>query len=224
MGAVTHRYDTVLLDVDGTLIDSTYVHALAWLRAFRTVDARPAWFRVHRAIGMGGDKLVGHVLGQEVEQRHGDLLRKRWEEEYAALVDDVPPIPGAAALIRELRDLGLRVALASSGAKRFTDDAMELLGVGDADVDAVTTSDDADDSKPEPDILGIALERAGGERGILVGDTTWDVEAAGRSGMLCVAVLTGGFSEQELRDAGAVTVVDSVADLCSFDWQALSRG
>lgn len=217
------RYDTVLLDVDGTLVDSTYLHALAWLRAFRTIDEKPPWYRVHRTIGMGGDKLVGHVLGDEVEERHGDALRDRWEEEYAALVGEVPAFPGAAELVADVRRQRLRVALASSGAQRFTDDAMELLGVGADDVDAVTSADDADDSKPDPDILAIALERAGGHRAVLVGDTTWDVESAERSDMPCVAVLTGGFSERELRDAGAADVVTSVADLVGFDWQGVRQ-
>ena len=216
------RLDTVLLDIDGTLIDSTYLHALAWMRAFHTIDETPLWFRVHRAIGMGGDKLVEHVLGAQAESEHGDALRQRWEQEYAEVLDEVPALDGARDLVTAIRDAGLIVALASSGKQRFTEAAMERIGVGEDDVDAVTSSDDVEDSKPEPDLLRVALERAGGRRGVLVGDTTWDVEAATRSGMRCVGVLTGGFSERELRDAGAAEVFDSVADLVDVDFTAFS--
>lgn len=213
--------DTVLLDVDGTLVDSTYLHALAWSRAFGTVGLHPHWYRVHRAIGMGGDKLVAEVAGEGVEARYGDTLRTRWEEEYARVAGEVPAYDGAADLVREIRGSGLKVALASSGKQVFTDLALEVLGLGRDDVDAVTTADDAEESKPEPDILGVALDRAGGSRGVLVGDTTWDVAAATRAGMPCVTVLTGGFSEHELREAGAVAVVASVADLRGRDWRTV---
>lgn len=213
--------DTIILDIDGTLIDSTYLHALAWTRAFHAGSERPSWFRVHRAIGLGGDKLVGHVLGEAAEDRHGNELRSRWEEEYAALVPEVAVVPGASELIAELQHRGLRIALASSGAQRFTDEALRLLGIAADDVDAVTSADDVDESKPDPDLLQVAMDRAGGTRGVLVGDTTWDVQAAIRSGMPCVGVLTGGFSGQELREAGAVDVVPSVADLLHRDWSAI---
>lgn len=210
--------DTILLDVDGTLVDSTYVHALAWIRAFRSVGENPPWARVHRAIGLGGDKLVAHVLDDAAEERLGDEARAEWEKHYADLVDDVVAVPGAAELISDLHRRGLRVALASSGAERFTTRAIELIGISKADVDAVTSSDDVDESKPEPDLLGVARQRAGGRHGVLVGDTTWDVEAAIRADMPCVAVLSGGFSADELRAAGAADVVDSVADLIGYDW------
>jgi HAD superfamily hydrolase (TIGR01549 family) len=223
VGHVNLAPDTILLDIDGTLIDSTYLHALAWTRAFHAMDERASWVRVHRAIGLGGDKLVGHVLGQRAEDRHGNELRSRWEEEYAALVPEVAVLPGASELIHELRQRGLRIALASSGAQRFTDDALSLLGITADDVDAVTSADDVDKSKPDPDILQIAMDRAGGTRGVLVGDTTWDVESAIRSGMPCVAVLSGGISAQELDGAGAVSVVPSVADLQDQDWASLPR-
>lgn len=216
--------DTILLDVDGTLVDSTYLHALAWTRAFRSVSQRPPWVRVHRAIGLGGDKLVAHVLDRAAEEAHGDELRSRWEQEYAELLAEVAVVPGAHELIVELRGRGLRVALASSGAKRFTTEAMKLLDLTPDDVDAVTSSDDVEESKPAPDLLGVALERAGGSRGLLVGDTTWDVAAAARSGMDCVAVLTGGFSAHELSEAGAIEVVGSVADLLRRDWSAAPGG
>lgn len=212
--------DTILLDVDGTLVDSTYLHALAWTRAFRSVSERPSWARVHRSIGMGGDKLVAHVLDRAAEEEHGDALRERWEQEYAELIGEVAVVPGAHDLVVELRARGLRVALASSGAARFTTESMKLLEISTDDVDAVTSSDDVEQSKPAPDLLGVALERAGGSYGLLVGDTTWDVEAATRSGMDCVAVLTGGFSAHELFEAGAIEVVASVADLLGRDWSA----
>lgn len=210
--------DTILLDVDGTLVDSTYVHALAWIRALRSVGQSPAWAHVHRAIGLGGDKLVAQVLDDAAEERLGDEVRAAWEEHYASLLDEVVVVPGAAELVGDLRRQGLRVALASSGAERFTTEAIRIIGISAADVDAVTSADDVDESKPEPDLLGVALQRAGGRHGVLVGDTTWDVEAATRAGMPCVAVLTGGFSAGELRAAGAVDVVDSVADLLGYDW------
>ena len=215
---MTPTPDTILLDVDGTLVDSTYLHALAWSRAFRSVSEQPSWVRVHRAIGLGGDKLVTHVLGEAGEAEHGDALRSRWEEEYAAVIDEVAVLPGARDLVVELRRRGLRVALASSGVGRFTTAALELLQVDPDEVDAVTTADDVEQSKPAPDLLGVALERAGGVHGVLVGDTTWDVEAAARSGMGCIGVLTGGFSADELAAAGAVDVVGSVADLLGRDW------
>src|SRR6478609_7247759 len=158
---MTPRHDTVLLDVDGTVVDTTYHHALAWARAFRSLDVDVALWEVHRAIGMGGDKLVAAVAGDEVEQRHGDELRQRWEEEYEPLRDEVRPLPGATELVRLLKDRGFRVALASSGKPEHTDQAVELLGIGDL-VDAVTTSEETDASKPEPSIPQLALEKAGG--------------------------------------------------------------
>nr|WP_279671496.1 HAD family hydrolase [Flexivirga meconopsidis] len=201
------------MDVDGTLIDSTYLHALAWERAFESVQVYPQWWRVHHAIGMGGDRLVAHVAGDQVEAAHGDQLRKLWSREYAAVLEEVRPIDGAGDFVRSLQDAGLRVALASSGAPDFTEHAMELLGLGHDDVAAVTTSDDADSSKPAPDILQVALDRAGGGEAVVIGDSDWDAHAAGRLRAPCLGVRTGGFSSAELLDAGCVDVRDSVADL-----------
>nr|WP_212755573.1 HAD family hydrolase [Flexivirga aerilata] len=205
------------MDVDGTLIDSTYLHALAWERAFETVQVHPQWWRVHQAIGMGGDRLVAHVAGDQVEAAHGDQLRKLWSREYEAVLEEVRPIDGAADFVRSLRDAGLRVTLASSGAPDFTDHALELLGLHRDDVAAVTTADDADSSKPAPDILQVALDRAGGGQAVVIGDSDWDARAARRLGAPCVGVRTGGFSVGELRDAGCVDVRDSVADLVPAD-------
>lgn len=213
----------VLLDVDGTLVDSTYHHAVAWHRAFsRHVTAPPMW-RLHRAIGMGGDKLVAHVAGEEVEDRLGDRLRSDWREEYLALRGEVPELPGAADLVADLAGRGFRVSVASSGDPQFARDAVDFLGVGEHLEDLVTSAD-VDASKPEPDLVGEALERLGTPaHAVLVGDTVYDVEAARRAGITCVALLSGGFGREELRSAGAVEVVEHPADLRDFDWHAVAR-
>lgn len=208
----------VLLDIDGTLIDSTYHHAVAWHRAFARHDLHPAVHRVHRTIGMGGDKLVAEVAGDDVEERLGDALRDAWREEYLPLRDEVRPLDGARDLVLALHAAGHRVALASSGDPQFSREAVDLLGVGD-EVEELTTADDVDASKPEPDLLGETLRRLGDvEHAVLVGDTVYDVESARRAGMPCVAVLTGGFGRAELTEAGAVLVVDGPADLVDLDW------
>ena len=156
-----------------------------------------------------------------VEERLGDELRTAWEGEYRQMLPDVRAFDGAADAVRAVQEKGYKVALASSGKSEFTDAALEKLGLTRDDVDAVTSSDDADNSKPEPDILVAALEEAGGRRGVLVGDATWDAESAGRvpqPGMLCVAVRTGGFSAAEMHDAGATDVVDAITDLRDGTW------
>ena len=153
----------VLLDIDGTLVDSTYHHAIAWHRAFGAHHVEVPLWRIHRTIGMGGDKLVAEVAGDAVEAAHGDDLRARWEEKYAALLDEVSPLPGARDLVLDLHQRGLVVVLASSGAERFSHEAVRLLDVGD-EVAAVTSSSDAEESKPDADILAVALDRVSGER------------------------------------------------------------
>jgi HAD superfamily hydrolase (TIGR01549 family) len=208
----------VLLDIDGTLVDSTYHHALAWHRAFSRVGEAPAMWRIHRSVGMGGDKLVAAAAGQDVEERHGDELRDAWREEYAKIRSEVRPLPGAADLVRALSDVGIRVALASSGDPAFAREAVDLLGIGDL-VEVLTTAEDADGSKPEPDLIAVTLDRMGGvERAVFVGDTSYDVQAAGRAGMGCLALLTGGFGAAELTDAGASMVAESPAELIGIDW------
>jgi HAD superfamily hydrolase (TIGR01549 family) len=210
--------DAVLFDIDGTLVDSTYHHALAWHRAFARLGEAPPLWRLHRAIGMGGDKLVAHVAGEETEAQHGDKLRDAWREEYLEIRAEVQPLPGAADLVRRLSAAGYRVALASSGDPEFAREAIDLLGIGDR-IEALTTSEDVDASKPDPDLLQATLDRIGEVDGsVFVGDTPYDVEAAGRVGMGCIAVLTGGFSRAELTDAGAALVVESLAELVDADW------
>ena len=215
-----HPHDTVLFDVDGTLVDSTYHHALAWHRAFAHHGIQVPMWKVHRAIGMGGDRLVAAVAGDDVERRLGDALRSEWEKGYDELIDEVQPLPGAAALVRSLVERGFIVALGSSGKPGHTSTAVERLGVGDL-LAAVTTSEDAESSKPAPDILSAALEQAGGRSAIVVGDSTFDIASAARLGFPCVGIRTGGFGVDELRGAGAVLVCDGLPDLLHADWDGL---
>lgn len=215
------RHDTVILDVDGTLADSTYHHALAWSRAFARVDLHPPLWRIHRTIGMGGDKLVASVAGEDVEREHGDTLRQAWEEEYDALLPEVGLLPGARELVLALAGRGLTVTLATSGKERFTEHVLGQLDLPEGTLAARTSSDEVEESKPAPDLLVRSLEESGGTSALMVGDTTYDVAAAARLGMPCVAVRTGGFGDQELLDAGAAAVVDTPADLLDEDWDRL---
>ena len=218
MGTGESMSDAILFDIDGTLVDSTYHHAIAWQRAFDRHDLSVPLWRVHRSVGMGGDKLVGHVAGDLVEERHGDELRKAWREEYVDLKAEVDPLPGAADLVRRLVADGYRVAVASSGDPGFSREAVDQVGIED-DIELLTTSEDAQESKPEPDLIGVTLDRLGDvDRAVLVGDTPYDVRAAARAGLPCIGLRSGGYSQGELTDAGAVLVVDAPEDLVEVDW------
>jgi HAD superfamily hydrolase (TIGR01549 family) len=202
-----------ILDVDGTLVDTNYQHALAWFRAFLRHDVVVPIWRVHRHIGMGGDQLVAAVAGDEVEERLGDEIREAESELYGELIDEVRTMEGSRELIEELREAGYLVVLASSAKEWEVEHYIELLDAAEI-VDAWTTSSDVESTKPEPDLIHAALDKADAEgEAILIGDTVWDVEAAKRAGVETLAVLTGGFSEQELRDAGARDVFTSVNEL-----------
>ena len=208
----------ILFDIDGTLVDSTYHHALAWKRAFDRHDVPIPLWRIHRTIGMGGDKLVAEVAGDEVEQRLGDALRDDWREEYVEIKPEVVALPGAADLVRKLVADGYRVALASSGDPQFADEALDDLDIRD-EVAVLKTSEDVDGSKPEPDLIEVTLDALGTRRAVLLGDTPYDVESAGRAGLSCIALRSGGYSEAELVEAGAVLVVDAPEDLMDLDWE-----
>lgn len=213
--------DTVLLDVDGTLVDSSYQHALAWYRAFRRHDIDlPVW-RIHRSIGMGGDTLVPFLVGDEVQERIGKALKEDWLAEYEPLLKEVSPLEGAAELVRALKDQGFKIALASSGEAELTDDSISKLGIADL-LDAKTSSSDAEHSKPEPDIFQAALRAAGGTRGIVIGDSIYDIQAAAAMDAACVCVRTGGFGVDELTEAGATLVVDGPKELLDQDWSELA--
>ena len=203
---------TVVLDVDGTLVDTNYQHAIAWYQAFRQHDVVVPVWRIHRHIGMGGDQLVAAVAGDEVEERCGDDIRAAEGALYLATIQTASVLEGARELIEDLKAGGRKVVLASSAKAQEVDHYLDLLDARDL-VDGWTTSADVEATKPDPDLVHAALESLGTEDAVMVGDTPWDVQAAEKAGVPTVAVLTGGFSEQELRDAGAVAVFTSIVEL-----------
>jgi HAD superfamily hydrolase (TIGR01509 family) len=201
-----------ILDIDGTLVDTNFHHAIAWFRAFRQHEiVLPIW-RIHRHIGMGGDQLIAALCGDETEEEKGDDIRDAEKVLYSELIGEVEPLRGARELIEDLKDRGHAVVLASSAKKDEVDHYLDLLDARDL-ADGWTTSADVDATKPEPDLVKAAMEKAGSGEAVMVGDTTWDVEAASRAGIPAVTVRTGGFSAAELRDAGAVEVFDSIEEL-----------
>jgi HAD superfamily hydrolase (TIGR01549 family) len=201
-----------VLDVDGTLVDTNYHHALAWHRAFRRHGiVLPVW-RLHRHVGMGGDKFVAAVAGEDVEEQLGDALREAWEKEFDELLPEVEPFAGCHDLVRELRARGHAVVLASSAIEQHLDAFLDKLELREH-VDAWTSKDDVGSSKPDPDLVEAALEEAGTREGAMVGDTPWDIQAAQRAGVDTICVLTGGFSAAELEEAGAVAVFESIEEL-----------
>jgi HAD superfamily hydrolase (TIGR01549 family) len=204
--------DTAIFDVDGTLVDTNYQHALAWYRAFRRYDLTfPIW-RIHRSVGMGGDQLVPEIAGQDVDDRLGEQLQDAWAEEFDVMIDEIQPFDTARELLQDVKDRGFRVVLASSGKKKHVEHFLELIGGKDI-ADAWTTSDDVEASKPEPDLVATALEKVSGASGVMIGDSTWDAVAAGKLGVPTLAVRTGGFSPEELTAAGALKVFESLAAL-----------
>lgn len=205
---------TSILDVDGTLVDTNYQHAIAWFRALQRFDVTVQLWRIHRHIGMGGDQLVAAVAGDEVEERHGDDIREAESEVYKELMGEVRTMEGSRELIEDLRGRGDAVVLASSAKEWEIEHYIDLLGARDI-VDAWTTSADVEETKPKPDLVHAALDKVDGdpEDALMIGDTVWDVKAAAGAGVDTLAVRTGGFSEDELRDAGARDVFTSVEEL-----------
>jgi HAD superfamily hydrolase (TIGR01509 family) len=201
-----------ILDVDGTLVDTNYQHALAWYRALRQHGVTLALWEIHRRIGMGGDQLVASLVGEGFEERYGDEVRAAEKALYLALMPEVQPLPGARDLLETLHARGHTIVLASSAKPDELQHYVTLLDAHEL-VDGWTDSSDVERTKPEPDLVQAAIEKAGGGTAVMVGDSIWDCEAAQRAGLQTIGVLTGGFSEQELADAGAVAVFRSLPEL-----------
>jgi HAD superfamily hydrolase (TIGR01549 family) len=201
-----------LLDLDGTLIDSNYQHALAWYRALRRYEiVVPVW-RLHRHIGMGGDQLVTAVVGEKIERELGADLRQAAADEFRPLRDECAPLAGALELVIELKRRKLTVVLASSSSEDDLEYFLEQLDIR-ALIDDWTTKDDVERSKPHPDVVHAALAKAGSGDAVMIGDSRWDIEAARSAGLQTLCVVTGGWSEQELRDCGAAAVYESIEEL-----------
>jgi HAD superfamily hydrolase (TIGR01549 family) len=206
--------DAVVLDVDGTLVDSNYQHALAWFRAFRRHGITLPLWRIHRTIGMGGDQLVGAVGGEEVERRYGEGIRAAWAEEYRPMLAEVRPLDGFQTLLEAVAASGMRLVLASSGKPEHVEAYLDMLD-GRRFAEAWTSSQDVEHTKPSPDLVSTALGKVSAQRAVVIGDSVWDCAAAARLDVPAVAVLTGGFSEQELRDAGARHVYTGLDELAA---------
>ncbi|HWM62606.1 MAG TPA: HAD family hydrolase [Solirubrobacterales bacterium] len=204
---------TIVLDVDGTLVDTNYQHAIAWHRALRDQGYAVQVWEIHRHIGMGGDQLVAALIGEKGEKADGEAIREAEGEAYGELIGEVQPMRGSIELLRELHEDGAAVVLASSAKAEEVEHYVDLLEAREL-VEGWTTAADVERTKPHPDLVQVALEKAGGgEQAVMVGDSTWDVKAAKAAGIPTLAVLTGGFSEAELREAGASEVVRSVGAL-----------
>jgi len=201
-----------ILDVDGTLVDTNYQHAIAWYQAFRQSDCHLPIWRIHRHIGMGGDQLVEALAGKDFDSEHGDEVRAAEKALYLATMPTVEPLGESRELIEDLKKQGRQVVLASSAKSTEIEHYLDLLDAREL-ADDWTTSADVEETKPEPDLVVVALDKLGTKDAVMVGDTPWDVEAAKKAGIETVCVLTGGFSEEELTEAGAVAVFSSIAEL-----------
>lgn len=204
----------VLFDIDGTLVDSNYLHVAAWSRAFADVGMSVDAWRIHRSIGMDGTTLVS-TLAEDADDDARSRAKDLHSHYYKETVSLLRPLPGARGLLEAVEKLGVQVVLATSA----PDDELAILrDVLDCDhlVSAMTSSEDVDIAKPRPDIINVALERAGvdASHAVFVGDAVWDVEACKRAGVLTIALLSGGVSKCELEQAGAHQVFDDALRLC----------
>jgi HAD superfamily hydrolase (TIGR01509 family) len=203
----------VVLDIDGTLVDTNYQHAIAWHRALRAHGYVVQLWQIHRHIGMGGDQIVAALIGEEGEKADGDAIREGEGEAYGELIGEVQAMHGATELLTELREDGAKAILASSAKAGEVEHYVDLLSASGL-VEGWTTAADVERTKPHPDLVHAALEKVGCEGpAVMIGDSTWDVKAADAAGVPTLAVLTGGFSEGELRKAGAADVVESIGEL-----------
>lgn len=207
------RSPAVLFDIDGTLVDSNYLHVHAWARAFHDVGITAEVWRIHRSIGMDGSALVKTLSGDaddEVKEQLKDLHSRYYKE----LAPMLKVLPGGREILEQVASMGLQVVLATSA----PDDELSILrDVLDRDnlVSEMTSSADVDTAKPQPDIIEVALKRAGvtANRAVFIGDSVWDAEACRRAGVPSIGVLSGGVSRDELTAGGAQVVFEDAREL-----------
>lgn len=214
-----------LFDLDGTLVDTNYLHVLSWWQALLQYGHEVPMARIHGAIGMGADRLLDKVLGADRDKRQDESVADAHGTLYATWYKDIHPFDSAADLLRAVAARGWTVVLASSASEAEASAVRRRLDA-EGVIAAATSGGDVDRTKPAPDLVERALDTVGAdpERAVLVGDTVWDVEAAARAGVPCVALLTGGVSKGELEAAGAVAVYDDAATLLRhIDASPLSR-
>ena len=212
-GGSTPAPGAVLFDIDGTLVDSNFLHVHAWALALGDAGHPVDSWRIHRAIGMGSSLLLSDLLGDVVD-RLGDAVKDGHSERYAAMADRLRAFDGARDLVRAVADRGAVTVLATSAVPEELERLLDVLDLADV-LDAVTAAEDVEAAKPDPELVQVALDKAGvpADRAVFVGDSVWDVQAAARASVPCVGVLTGGTSAAELTEAGAVAVYDDVAHL-----------
>ncbi|MGC9665633.1 HAD family hydrolase [Planosporangium sp. 12N6] len=205
----------VLFDVDGTLVDTNYLHAVTWWEALRQAGYTVPMARIHRAIGMGSDKLLDHLLGPDRDRDRDAEMSGAHLALYTTYWERLRPLPGAADLLRACAARGLRVVLASSASQKELGALRRALDADDV-IHTATSKSDVESSKPDPDILAVALRESGlsPDAALMVGDAVWDAVAAARAGVACIGLTCGGTSAAELREAGAVETYDDPAALC----------
>ena len=201
-----------ILDVDGTLVDTNYHHAVAWFRALRQHGAVVGVTAIHRHIGMGGDQMVPELVGEDFEAEHGDDVRAAEKALYMQMISEVEPLEAARTFVETLKQRGHTVVLASSAKQDELDHYLDLLDVREL-ADDWTSSVDVETTKPAPDLVEAAINKAGGGDAVMVGDSIWDCKAAANAGVKTIAVMTGGFSEAELEEAGATVVFRTLPEL-----------
>lgn len=209
MPSADDRPPTVIFDIDGTLVDTSYLHALAWRRAMVASGHDVPTWRIHRMIGAASEVLMEELIGEVHPE-----IKDTWKARFDELRPEIRAFPRTAELLAELTRRGATVVLASSSPGELVDGHLEAIDAGD-DIAHVLSDADVETAKPSPEVFQVALDRADADPGrtIVVGDATWDVESAHRCGLRTIGVRSGGFSEQELAEAGAVAVYDDVAHL-----------
>ena len=215
----------VLFDVDGTLVDTTYLHAVAWWEALRQFDHDVPMAEIHRGIGMGADQILDHLLGGDRDKDADAEMATAHDILYGAWWERLRPLPGAKELLREVAGRGLAVVLASSAKESELSKLRKVVDADDA-VTAATSSADAKHSKPAPDILEAALDQSGvdPQQCVFVGDAVWDVKAAAKLDIPCIGLACGGTSAAELEAAGAIeTYKDPVDLLRHLDSSAIAK-